>query len=360
MVGGNTTRFVGELYENSSGLTSNYIYLGGIRVAVLSNSAVKYYHADHLGSANVMTDKNGSIIDVAEYKPFGEFSRHDIADDEGYYFTDQYNDEETALYYYGARFYNPRIGRFISPDWVVQAPNHSQSLNRYSYVWNNPVNATDPTGNIGDFHISESLRSLGMSDYEPLGLTFSQMLDSFQLVLDGFGMTEPFGFVFDGLNAGISLGRRDYVGAAIDGLAAIPAIGLYIRGADLAKTGVNAVDAVGNLRKLATENVVDTGKTVLGHFKNTGQYSDYISKAKHMDASFFDLGKNWDTLSDAQRWDANKYFLDTISKKGDQIYLNVPKQQMKLNSQLSREVDYLISNKNYQWVNQWSLRIKSK
>ncbi len=146
--GGNTTRFVGALYEDvSSGLTNNYIYLGGIRVAVLSNSTVKYYHADHLGSANVITDENGSIIDVAEYKPFGEFSRHDSVNDEGYYFTDQYNDEETALYYYGARYYNPRIGRFISPDLVVPNPGNSQTLNRYSYVYNNPASYVDPSGN---------------------------------------------------------------------------------------------------------------------------------------------------------------------------------------------------------------------
>jgi RHS repeat-associated protein len=54
--------------------------------------------------------------------------------------------EETGLYYYGARYYNPLIGRFITPDSIVQAPYDPQSLNRYSYCRNNPINYIDPTG----------------------------------------------------------------------------------------------------------------------------------------------------------------------------------------------------------------------
>jgi len=44
------------------------------------------------------------------------------------------------------RVYDPRLGRFLSPDPYVQDPTYSQSLNRYSYVWNNPLRYTDPTG----------------------------------------------------------------------------------------------------------------------------------------------------------------------------------------------------------------------
>ncbi|MEM5795044.1 MAG: RHS repeat-associated core domain-containing protein, partial [Bacillota bacterium] len=47
-------------------------------------------------------------------------------------------DSETGLYYYGARYYDPAIGRFISPDSIVQSPGDPQSLNRYSYCRNNP------------------------------------------------------------------------------------------------------------------------------------------------------------------------------------------------------------------------------
>ncbi|MFC1953475.1 RHS repeat-associated core domain-containing protein, partial [Chloroflexota bacterium] len=52
----------------------------------------------------------------------------------------------TGLYYYNARYYDPEIGRFISPDTIIPNPANPQSFNRYSYVLNNPLRYTDPTG----------------------------------------------------------------------------------------------------------------------------------------------------------------------------------------------------------------------
>jgi RHS repeat-associated protein len=63
-----------------------------------------------------------------------------------YTFTGQKLDESTGLMYYGARYYDPALGRFISADPIVPEPGNPQSLNRYSYVLNNPVRNTDPTG----------------------------------------------------------------------------------------------------------------------------------------------------------------------------------------------------------------------
>jgi RHS repeat-associated protein len=62
------------------------------------------------------------------------------------FYTDQELDAENGLYNYGARLYDPFIGRFISPDTIVQAPYNPQSLNRYSYCLNNPLRYTDPSG----------------------------------------------------------------------------------------------------------------------------------------------------------------------------------------------------------------------
>ena len=59
--------------------------------------------------------------------------------------------DDTGMYYYGARYYDPTIGRFISPDTIVQNPGNPQSLNRYSYVLNNPLKYVDPTGLELDF-----------------------------------------------------------------------------------------------------------------------------------------------------------------------------------------------------------------
>jgi RHS repeat-associated protein len=54
--------------------------------------------------------------------------------------------DSTGLYYYGARYYDPSIGRFISPDTIVPNPNNPQTLNRYSYCCNNPLKYIDPSG----------------------------------------------------------------------------------------------------------------------------------------------------------------------------------------------------------------------
>ncbi len=59
--------------------------------------------------------------------------------------------DNTGLYYYGARYYDPIIGRFISPDTIVQNRYNPQALNPYSYVLNNPLKYTDPTGNFAIF-----------------------------------------------------------------------------------------------------------------------------------------------------------------------------------------------------------------
>jgi hypothetical protein len=62
------------------------------------------------------------------------------------------------LYFYNARYYNPVLGRFLSPDSIVPKPGNPQSLNRYSYVENNPVNRIDPSGH---FSFGKFFRSLG-------------------------------------------------------------------------------------------------------------------------------------------------------------------------------------------------------
>ncbi len=61
-------------------------------------------------------------------------------------FTGQRLDESTGLYYYGARYYDPALGRFVQADTIVPEPGNPQALNRYAYVLNNPLRYTDPSG----------------------------------------------------------------------------------------------------------------------------------------------------------------------------------------------------------------------
>jgi RHS repeat-associated protein len=109
---------------------------------------VRYQYDNHLGSASLELDENAAIISYEEYHPFGTTSyRSGRSETEvslkRYKYVGKERDEETGLYYYGARYYAVWLGRFVSVDpmkaertWVTP----------YNYVQNNPINRTDPTG----------------------------------------------------------------------------------------------------------------------------------------------------------------------------------------------------------------------
>jgi len=116
-----------------------------------------FYHNDHLGGVNVITDGSGARCQLNEYDPWGGDSRSEgptpgspATCDPTHRFTGQELDPESGLYYYGGRYYDQEISRFISPDPYIQAPDDPQNLNRYSYVLNNPQGYVDPTGYEGE------------------------------------------------------------------------------------------------------------------------------------------------------------------------------------------------------------------
>lgn len=150
--GGTTdvTRYVGAIFEIFGAKETAHFHLGDMHIAALSDGEVNFFHHDHLGGANIITDAAGVKKELIEYLPYGAFSRHekygageDVID---HYFTGQRFDKESDLYYYNARYYDPELGRFISPDTIVQGPANPQTFNRYTYVNNNPVNNVDPSG----------------------------------------------------------------------------------------------------------------------------------------------------------------------------------------------------------------------
>jgi len=150
-----STLYIGNHYECTDGSCVKHIFAGGRRVGTkLADGSIIYYHPDHLGGLHVLSRRSdASEQERVSYKPFGEIFADTGAMDYAYKFTGKELDDEAGLYYYGARYYDPFLGRFISPDSIVPSPGDPQSLNRYSYCRNNPLNRIDPTGNfdIGDF-----------------------------------------------------------------------------------------------------------------------------------------------------------------------------------------------------------------
>jgi len=112
--------------------------------------AVFYYcHNDHLTSTNIQTDRDGDLVQHYEYSAFGreKHKNNTLAFNVSHRFTGQILDEDTGLYYYGSRYYDAELGRFVQADAIVPEASNPQTLNRYSYVNNNPLKYVDPSGN---------------------------------------------------------------------------------------------------------------------------------------------------------------------------------------------------------------------
>jgi RHS repeat-associated protein len=113
-----------------------------------TTNVFEYYHTDHLNSTAVLTDKTGNPIQHHEYSAFGRdrFTESSSAFPLSRRYTSKTLDEDTGLYFYEARYYDPEIGRFIQPDSIIPDHGNPQSYNRYSYVLNNPLRHIDPDG----------------------------------------------------------------------------------------------------------------------------------------------------------------------------------------------------------------------
>lgn len=174
-----TTLFLGQSYELApDGTRTKYVFAGGQRLAAIDtppgqqaalphrnwlarlgdwvfgpsaeaavlSSNIRFYHGDHLGSSNLITNGSGSVVELAENTPYGALSRHEGTTDVAHKFTGQRADKSTGLYFYNARYYDPTLGRFTQPDPTVQHPTDPQDLNRYAYARNNPITLIDPSG----------------------------------------------------------------------------------------------------------------------------------------------------------------------------------------------------------------------
>ncbi|MFJ7215016.1 SpvB/TcaC N-terminal domain-containing protein [Amycolatopsis sp. NPDC098790] len=154
---------IGTTYSRVDGKAVKHYFLGDKRL--LSKKAADtgyehdqfYFHDDHLGSATYVTDERGKLASHQEYFAYGESWVEETRTQEPvpYQYNGKEFDKETGLYFYGARYYNPRTNLWQSADPAVGSyldgtPNGGvrQPFNQaaYSYASDNPVRLTDPSG----------------------------------------------------------------------------------------------------------------------------------------------------------------------------------------------------------------------
>ena len=104
-----------------------------------------YYHPDHLGSSSYITNLDGEVAQHIEYVPFGEvfIEERNNMWNTPYLFNAKEFDEETGMYYYGARYYEPKLSLWMSTDPMQAKYPH---ISTYCYTFNNPIKFIDPNG----------------------------------------------------------------------------------------------------------------------------------------------------------------------------------------------------------------------
>lgn len=127
-----------------------FVFFNGKRIASRdSSNNVNYYFADHLGTARIVANSSGTVLDDSDFYPFGGERIISSSSGNRYKFIGKERDSESSLDNFGARFDSSNLGRFMSPDpklISLQRVIDPQQWNSYGYVRNNPMTHVDPDG----------------------------------------------------------------------------------------------------------------------------------------------------------------------------------------------------------------------
>ncbi len=153
-VNGTITRYVYDNediiteYDGSNNLVAKYLHGPGVDepIRITRGGQNYFYHADGLGSIAAITNSSGATVNTYRYDAFGNIVSQTGTLANPYTYTGREFDPETNLYYYRARYYDSRIGRFLQEDHFKGFLDLPSSLNSYLYVVNNPIIFSDPFG----------------------------------------------------------------------------------------------------------------------------------------------------------------------------------------------------------------------
>ena len=147
-----------------------------------------FYHSDHLGSTSYITDDHANITQYDAYLPYGELlvDEHSSSEDLPYKFNGKELDEETGLYYYGARYMDPKISMWLGVDPLREK---YPSVTGYCYTMDNPIGLMDPTGMAPKYPTIKETIVYGMKHSR----TFKKLLSLAGITLKNYDQNISFG-----------------------------------------------------------------------------------------------------------------------------------------------------------------------
>ncbi len=350
-VGSTTTYYVGNYYEVTNGAATKYYYFGGKRVALKNASGVTYLHSDHLGGTSVTTNSSGTCTSTQFYQPYGNIRSVSAPAPCGgtpstdFGFTGQRRDASAGLMYYGARFYDAGLGRFVSADTIIPQASNPQSLNRYSYTLNNPIKYTDPDGHcvpVCTALIGASVGALigygtqvyaNMQSGQDFGSALTTNIDGSKIIggaLLGAAVGSGVGLVAGATGVGVTatmVGRA----ACADGDCTNEArtMGHTVASTHRTLTTANSYGGFGewfNASRIAqgVQTAPNAGVTVLGRVGEAAKgIPDYRAVASQTGANSLSVPNElWGAITRTQQWAVNQSFLDLAIKRGDRFRLS--------------------------------------
>ena len=252
---------------------------------------VQYYHLDALGSPVAATDETGAVLWMESYEPFGERRERADGGTNSLWYTGKAEDTAIGLNYFGARWYNSRVGRFVAMDPVGVQEDNIHSFNRYAYANNNPYRFVDPDGRAVETALDVVSLGLSIAAFKSdpsflngLGVAYDGLATAVPFLPAGFGIIKNVGngidAVGDATNKG--LGGNPFKGKSFDEIDKI------LTGRDFKKVGADPASGKGSYFH------PDTGRKYFLD-KGRGGYKKGMRENPHVDVHRMRNGKNIET-----------------------------------------------------------------
>lgn len=279
------TLYVDGLYEVRGGQVTRFVFHKDTRVAAVQPSGTRFFHHDHLGSVVLVTDAVGAIVQEVAYRTFGSVAFQTAVDAPPFAFLGNEGDMETGFIYCRSRYYDPRLGRFLTPDlFLLLHPetvlNIPCGLNLYSYAGNNPVKLVDKEGSwwkwlVGALVIAALVVATVVVGIATGGAGFAFGI----LLMASIGSALGAGIgTYSAWRGGGNLEDGFLVGALVGGAAGA---GAYALGAAVGAAGAGLGGAWGSILGGAAQGAVlgAANGAIIGYAGGAGDWRDILIQA---------------------------------------------------------------------------------